>query len=109
MTEESFSQWAIIELFGHKRLGGLVTEQRIAGSDFVRVDVPGDDGEVSTYFYHPSAVYGIHPTTEDIARAVAVSNQPVPVQRWELPAIGEPALTVRATDERYDDDDGPPF
>ena len=44
MTEErkAFEGWAILELMGHRRLGGLVTEQEIAGAAFLRIDVPGE-------------------------------------------------------------------
>ncbi len=86
--------WAILELMGHRKLGGWVTEQEVAGAAFVRIDVPGPDnpvdpmGEVAlaTQFYSPSAVYCITPTTEEIARAVAANTSPAPVSRYELPA-----------------------
>jgi hypothetical protein len=32
--------WAVVEVMGHKRFAGFVTEQTVAGSAFVRVDVP---------------------------------------------------------------------
>jgi hypothetical protein len=33
-------QWAIVELFGHQRIAGVITEQQLGGASFVRVDVP---------------------------------------------------------------------
>jgi hypothetical protein len=83
----TFEGWCILELMGHRRLGGYIREVTIAGAGFLRIDVPGDDGApVATQLYPPSAVYCITPTTETIAAAVAKSNRPTPVQRWELPA-----------------------
>lgn len=79
-----FAQWAIIELMGHRRLAGYLTEQEIAGRGFLRLEVPGQPA--ATQFYSPAAVYCLTPTTEDIARAVAKGSRPEPVQRWELPA-----------------------
>jgi hypothetical protein len=40
MSEErkQFSEWAIIELFGHQRIAGRVSEQTIGGCAFVRDD-----------------------------------------------------------------------
>ena len=38
--EKAFEQWAIVEIFGHQRIAGKVTEQTIGGCSFVRVDVP---------------------------------------------------------------------
>jgi hypothetical protein len=40
MAEQSFEGWAILELMGHRRLGGYVTEQQVGGVAFVRIDVP---------------------------------------------------------------------
>lgn len=81
--EATFEGWAILELFGHRRLAGMITETTIAGAGFLRLDVPGDPP--ATQFYPPSAVYCLTPTTEEVALAVAARNQPAPVQRWELP------------------------
>lgn len=77
--------WAILELLGHRRLGGFVAEATIAGCSMLRIDVPGPDGTtMATQFYGGGSVYCITPTTEDIARAVARSAQPEPVTRYEL-------------------------
>ena len=44
MNEENkFEAWAIIELFGHNQIAGKCTEQNIAGSNMLRVDVPETD------------------------------------------------------------------
>ena len=32
--------WAIVELFGHQRIAGRISEQQFGGDAFVRVDVP---------------------------------------------------------------------
>lgn len=90
MTEEKggpFPCWAILELMGHRRLAGMVTEQEVAGHGFIRIDVPARDGKdlIATQFYSPGSVYCMTPTTEEIARRVAASCQPEPVHRWELP------------------------
>ena len=86
--------WAILELMGHRRLGGYVAPAEIAGSAFLRIDVPGPIGEQSppeaTQFYSSGAIYCLTPVTEAMARAVAAGNQPQPVQRWELPPAKSP-------------------
>lgn len=85
--QDPFSGWAILELMGHRRLGGMVSEVEFAGGKFVRIDVPGDGDEaVATQLYGASAIYCLTPTTEEMARAVARRNRPEPVHRWELPA-----------------------
>lgn len=88
MADATFEGWAILELMGHRRLGGHVSEATIAGSSFIRIDVPAPDGQKpATQFYSPSAVYAITPTTEQMARQVAAMAQPRPVERWELPQL----------------------
>jgi hypothetical protein len=91
-AHSEFAEWCVLELMGHRRLAGYVTEQEIAGAAFLRIDVPGAEGQPdATQFYRPGVVYAITPTTEEIARAVARGNRPAPVHRWELPASsGEP-------------------
>lgn len=87
MSEERFEGWVILELMGHRRLGGYLREQELAGAAFLRLDIPGVDGlPAATQFYGGAAVYCITPTTEEVATLCARANRPAPVQRWELPA-----------------------
>jgi len=107
---EPFREWAILELMGHRKLAGLVTEQEIGGSKLIRIDVPGADGNVATQFYGSAAVYCMTPVAEELARKVARSYQPEPVTRWDLPKQIE--APVRATLRDYgvdDEDDGGPM
>lgn len=93
----TFAEWVILEILGHRRMAGYLTEQQIAGAGFLRLDIPGADGQApATQLYAPASIYAIHPTTEAIARHVAQTCRPAPVQRWELPAaeLAEPAYRV---------------
>lgn len=83
-TPNTFDQWAILELMGHVRLAGRVTEETHFGAALGRIDIPVGDGFTTQYF-GGSSVYRITPTTEEIARSVAARNQPEPVYRFELP------------------------
>ncbi len=98
---EKFDTWAILELMGHRRLAGRVSEATIGGGDFLRIDIPGKDGQESTQFYSPASVYCITPTTEEIARKTAEYNQPEPVHRWEFPQLiqANPLNDPYASDE----------
>jgi hypothetical protein len=84
MADTAFEGWAVVELMGHRRLAGLVSEQQIAGAAFLRLDVHGAEAEVVTQFYAPAAVYCITPTTEEIARKLGDKARPQPVTRYEL-------------------------
>jgi hypothetical protein len=113
MTDEkaTYEGWTILELMGHRRLGGYVREQELAGAGFLRIDVPGEDGApVATQLYSASAVYALTPTTEEMARTVALRTRIEPVQRWELPRLPAPELEsgicTTCQSERYDLLDG---
>lgn len=86
MGENGFSGWAIVELFGHNRIAGEISEQEIAGASFVRVDVPAVGSQPAfTKYYHPSAVYAITPTDERTATVAAEHFLCRPIDRWSLP------------------------
>jgi hypothetical protein len=107
MTDASgFEGWAILELMGHRKLGGYVREQNVAGAGFIRIDVPGKTGDasVATQFYAPGALYCLTPVAEDVARRFAATMQPEPVTRWELPPAPE-RRDLRAEDEETDTDE----
>jgi hypothetical protein len=87
MGNEKFDSWAILELMGHRRLAVKVMETNIAGGVFLRIDIPGKDSKYTSQFYSPASIYCITPTTEEIARAVAVNNQPEPAYKWEFPQL----------------------
>lgn len=89
MTDDTkaFEQWAVLELMGHRRLAGLLTEETIAGAAFLRIDIPSDNGDPSaSQWYAPNAVYAITPCTEATACRIAkVITFAPPVSEWELP------------------------
>lgn len=101
MAEEGFEGWAILELMGHRRLAGHLSEQEIGGTNMLRIDVPKADGDgnVATQFDSSAAVYCITPTTEEMARVVARHSQPAPVSRYELTPPGLPRAIVRDLDD----------
>lgn len=79
----TFDTWAIVELFGHSKIAGRVTEQQIAGSTFLRVDVPDREGQPGfTRFYGANAIYALTPVDEEIARRAAEAISPKPVTVW---------------------------
>lgn len=39
-TKPTFEGWAILELMGHRRLAGHISEAQIGGASFIRIDVP---------------------------------------------------------------------
>jgi len=90
--DETFDFWAIVELFGHSTIAGYVT--RSVG-DLIRIDVPEVDGQhVFTKFHGTKAIYGMTPTTEEIAKKAAEKLAVRPVSLWVVPNRALPAPGV---------------
>lgn len=85
---DSFGMWAILELMGHVKLSGFVTEEELFGSKMGRIDIPTEDTDVEdktvTQYFGGHTVYRLTPVTEEIARAFAIRNRPRPVHVYEL-------------------------
>lgn len=91
MENEKQSVWAIVELFGHQRIAGLLSEYVVGGQSFVRVDVPevfsvdGSEREgpiaAHTKLFGAGAIYAINFVDEKLARHTAqqIRHQPVSV------------------------------
>lgn len=91
--------WAIVEIMGHQQVAGKVSEETIAGSAMLRVDVPEVEGQTAfTKFYASNAIYAITPTEERIARAAASSFRARPVELWRL-NLTQPQLVEKIVDD----------
>lgn len=110
----TFDTWAILELMGHVRLAGRVTEEERFGAKMGRIDIPHDEGDgFTTQYFGGGSIYRLTACTEEAARLVAKQTQPEPVHRWELPVARQlEATTIRGheVDTDFDrdttDDDG---
>lgn len=93
-TNESLDFWAVVELFGHQKIAGKVSDFVLGGESFVRVDVPATErGETFTRMFGKGAIYAINPTTEEIATRAAESVGQRPLNLYEAsPQRENPAL-----------------
>jgi hypothetical protein len=127
--------YAVIELFGHARVAGAVSEQNFGGANLIRVDVPevkftevdyesprGPDGYAKVTRAIPAhtrslgagSVYAVNWCDEETARLAAHSIRDEPLKpysvREALEAIGGAQLRLRApsgTDDEEDRDEIP--
>jgi hypothetical protein len=76
--------WAIVELMGHVRLAGRLTEEEKFGSKMGRLDIPQDDDFV-TQFFGGGSVYRITVVTEAVARQAAKQTTVAPIHPWDYP------------------------
>ncbi len=115
MPENTFDCFCIVELFGHARIAGRVTEQVIGGQGFVRVDVPAlpkdrynEETPAFTRFFGPGAIYSITPVDEETMIRAAQSMRVAPVNVYlALPQLAE-KIRNKDDDEDYWEQDSDP-
>ncbi len=79
--------WALVELFGHQRIVGYVSEQTFGTGVLFRVDVPDllkDSKKVRdgfTRYFGLSAIYSITPVDEQTVKALLPSIDGTPAAR----------------------------
>lgn len=103
----SFDEWAIVDVMGHQRFVGRVTEQVVAGQGFVRVDIPATD-KVGAWskLIGTASIYAITPVSEEIARGMAEERNQVPISRFDLPeSLRAPRIAAPPPDDQYDEDE----
>lgn len=107
--------WAVVELMGHVKMAGRLTEEEKFGAKMGRLDIPrtpdpnckacggwghidksdvgegqlahpcGMCGGYVTQFFGGGSVYRITVVSEAVARHVAKGNTPQPVSPWDFP------------------------
>lgn len=127
MTSDSFEIWAVVELMGHVRMAGKVSEEERFGAKMGRIEIPhretcgmcsgqtteflqankctacggrGYHDTWTTQYFAGSAIYRISPVAEELARAVAAANKAAPINPYEMPG----RLLTNST---FDDDNDP--
>lgn len=111
-TEQKFDLWALVELFGHAKIAGRCTEQNIAGTNMLRVDVPETKNlPAFTRLFGSGAIYAINPIDEQTARFMAENLEVKPIDAWDMNRIlekhKEKLLTAPVSSENHVDDDLP--
>lgn len=126
---EKFEGWAIVEMLGHKRIAGYLSEQAIGGGAMLRIDVPetksgsvpsrwdadtSPDTAAYSKFVGIGSIYAITPCTEDVARKAARvierSNSPIPLELPVPPQLSAGnAQDAELVPAGHDDDDDEDF
>ena len=91
-TAEALDLWALVEIFGHTKIAGRLTERKVGVNVMLQVDVPkGTESEFShSRLFGPAAIFSINPTTEEWCRKWTAAQ--AEYARTPLPYIpGEPA------------------
>ena len=105
--EQPFETWAIVEIFGHKKLAGKATQVDLFGSAFMRLDIPDTETTpAQTRFYGADAIYSILPCDEDTAREFVEYTDVEPIYRFRVQEMAERLESLIAlAPDGYDDGD----
>jgi len=89
--ENTFNEWALVELFGHNKIAGKVSEFKMGNDSMIRVDVPEIDEKhpAFTKIYSPKAVYGITPLSEQSAMGFVRSFKVKPIDIYDMQRVFE--------------------
>lgn len=102
-SELPTENWAVVELMGHVRLAGKLTEEEKFGSKLGRLDIPDGEGFI-TQFFGGGSVYRITYVSEAVARDVCKKTTAAPVSPWDYPkTLAGPVAAQR--EFGYDEDD----
>src|SRR5579883_730740 len=86
-SQPKLKSWALVELFGHQRIVGYVSEQTFGTGVLFRVDVPDllKDGKTVrsgfTRYFGLSAIYSITPVDDATVRELLPSIDGTPAAR----------------------------
>ena len=99
MENEKFELSAIVELFGHSRMAGKVTEQTIGSASFIRIDVPETKQQPAfTRLVNPSAIYAINPVTEEVMFTMAEEMSNKPIDAWDIRTMQRKLLALKESE-----------
>lgn len=116
-------RWAIIELMGHRRTAGRISEVEVAGARLLRVEIPTrrvwnklveppqlvEDGFAGEQQYGGAAIYCLTPCSEEQARRFVESSYttPLPMLPPGETTIADERRTARGEPDPEDLDDDP--
>lgn len=106
-SEPTPQQWACVEIFGHRKHYGRITEVEKFGAKMLRVDTPvaasapllSEPEQFETFVYGGAAIFSISPMTEEAARKWCETERPRPYRPMSrLPA---PEYSDDGDDDRF--------
>ena len=104
--EQKFELFAVVELFGHQRISGKVSEQSIGVATFIRIDVPETIQQPKfTRIVNPSAIYAINPVTEEVMLQMAEMVTAKPIDSWDIQAMQRKLMALKENNYQNESDE----
>jgi len=95
--DDKFELTGIVELFGHQKVAGQISEYSIGSSTFIRIDVPDTKLQPKfTRFVNPTAVYSINPTDKTTMQFMADAISAKPIDSWDFQEMNKKLLALKA-------------
>ena len=105
-SQQSQPMPMVLELFGHQRIAGYVSEYTFGGATFVRVDVPEVGATTAfTKMFHPNAVYAFNPMDEETMIFVAEQCSVRPLTVFDLSEMRRKMLASLSAENPKTGDD----
>ena len=103
VEKEKLEQYAIVEMMGHRKVIGKITESDIGTGSLLKVTVLGKDGSPErTEYIGVGSIYCLTIVTEEVAKNAAERYSPEPT--WAY-ALNRPQLTGIPQGSYIDADD----
>lgn len=84
---DEFEFWAVIELFGHQKIAGRLTEKPKGSVIFFQIDVPDGAGQTRySRIINASSIYAINPTDKETVLRIC-EQEPFDTNRPAIPYI----------------------
>jgi hypothetical protein len=91
VEKAKLEQYAIVEMMGHRKVIGKITESDIGTGSLLKVTVLGKDGEPErTEYIGVGSIYCLTIVTEEVAKSASSHYSPEPT--WAY-ALNRPQLT----------------
>lgn len=101
--EKPIEQYAVVEMMGHRKVIGKVTESEIGTGSLLKVTVLGKDGDPDrTEYIGIASIYCLTIVTEETARQAAAACSPEPTFAWQVRE--RPALVAASDYDEGDED-----
>lgn len=102
--------WAVVEVMGHSRYAGRISQDTTLGAALIRVEVPAVEGcPAFEKLLAPASIFAITPCSKDLAIEAAKRFQSRPFTLIELSDVGRPRLAAPVRDfliaDEEDEDD----
>lgn len=106
-TPSPAEAWACVEIFGHRKHYGRVSEVEKFGTKMLRVDVPqgqSADDKFDTFYYGGGSIFSLTPMTEEAARKWAEYYAPKPARPLDLLPPASESIEPPSHDEDFHDE-----